>query len=62
MLIVRTIRNIDYGIYYLMINNNILCLNLNYTGMNDSPINLMLYGHTPAFVSTLQAKNNQLRE
>ena len=37
-------------------------MNLNYTEMNDSPINLMLYGHTPAFVTALQTKNDEMRK
>jgi hypothetical protein len=28
----------------------------------DSPVNMMLQGHTPAFTATLQAKNHQLKE
>ncbi len=42
--------------------NKLLCLNLNYIDMIDSPINLMLYGHTLDFVATLQAKNDDLRK
>jgi mannitol/fructose-specific phosphotransferase system IIA component (Ntr-type) len=30
--------------------------------MSDSPINLMLYGHTHIFVAALQDKNNDLRQ